>query len=59
MPQAVTADRVHTMTTDTAAFLALALRALAGDGSLVLTRGQPAEGVLDSRLASEGVTATA
>jgi uncharacterized protein (TIGR03089 family) len=48
--------RVHTTTTDTAAFLRLALAAWAGDGSVVLTRGEPTADVLESRLASEGVT---
>lgn len=48
--------RVHTTATDTAAFLRTALAAWAGDGSVVLTRGEPARDVLDARLASEGVT---
>ena len=48
--------RVHTATTDTAAFLRTALAAWAGDGSVVLTRGEPTPGVLAARLASEGVT---
>ena len=51
-----TPERVHTSTRDTAEFLRLALGVLAGDGSLVLTRGEPTEEVLTSRLASEGVT---
>lgn len=51
-----TPERVHTSTVDTAEFLRLALGVLAGDGSLVLTRGEPTEDVLTSRLASEGVT---
>ncbi|MEO7421226.1 MAG: TIGR03089 family protein [Ornithinibacter sp.] len=51
-----TAARVHTDTSDTAAFLDLALRVLAGDGSIVLTRGAPGTEALESRLASEGVT---
>ena len=59
VPGDVSGDRLHTSTTDTAAFLRLALRALAGDGSVVLTRGDPAPGVLEARLAAEGVTATA
>ncbi len=54
-----TPDRVHTATTDTAAFLRLALGALAGDGSVVLTRGEPGSQTLQARLASEGVTSTA
>ena len=54
-----TPDRVHTTTTDTAAFLRVALRTLAGDGSVVLTRGEPGAEALQARLASEGVTSTA
>jgi len=53
------APRVHTTTPDTADFLALALRVLAEDGSIVLTRGHPGEAALESRLAAEGVTARA
>ena len=53
-----TADRVHTASTDTAAFIRLALGALAGDGSVVLTRGEPGSHALQARLASEGVTST-
>ncbi len=53
-----TSDRVHTATPDTAAFLRLALSALAGDGSVVLTRGEPSPEALQARLASEGVTST-
>lgn len=57
VPDAVSGPaRVHTGTTDTARFLTLALEAWAGDGSLVLTRGEPTEDVLTSRLAAEGVT---
>ena len=52
-------QRVHTATTDTAAFLQVALAVWAADGSLVVTRGAPEESVLDARKASEGVTATA
>ncbi len=48
--------RVHTATTDTAAFLRTALAAWAADGSVVLTRGEPDAEVLARRLASEGVT---
>lgn len=48
--------RVHTTTTDTAAFLRTALTAWAADGSLVLTRGEPAADVLAARRTSEGVT---
>jgi uncharacterized protein (TIGR03089 family) len=51
-------QRVHTATTDTAAFLQLALRVWAADGSLVVTRGAPQASVLEARQASEGVTAT-
>ena len=49
-------QRVHTDTTDTAAFLRLALTVWAADGSLVVTRGEPDPAVLASRLAAEGVT---
>jgi uncharacterized protein (TIGR03089 family) len=48
--------RVHTASTDTAAFLRLALAVWAADGSLVVTRGAPDPAVLASRLAAEGVT---
>jgi len=48
--------RVHTTTTDTAAFLRLALTVWAADGSVVVTRGQPDPSVLSSRLKAEGVT---
>ncbi len=51
-----TAQRVHTATTDTAAFLRLALAVWAADGSLVVTRGEPDPAVLASRLVAEGVT---
>ena len=51
--------RVHTTTTDTAAFLRLALEAWAADGSVVLTRGEAAREVLARRLADEGVTRSA
>jgi len=49
-------QRVHTDTTDTAAFLRLALSVWAADGSLVVTRGEPDPAVLASRLVAEGVT---
>ena len=49
-------QRVHTGTTDTAAFLRLALAVWAADGSLVVTRGEPDPAVLASRLVAEGVT---
>ena len=52
-------ERVHTMTPDTATLLRVALTAWAGDGSVVLTRGTPSEEVLATRLAGEGVTASA
>lgn len=57
VPRDGTDDRVHTSTADTGTFLRLALRALAGDGSVVLTRGEPHPEVLQARLAAEGVTA--
>jgi hypothetical protein len=47
---------VHTATPDTAVFLATTLDAWAGDGSVVLGRGEPAADVLAARLAAEGVT---
>ncbi len=53
------APRVHTTVGDPAGFLALALRVLADDGSVVLTRGHPGDTALESRLAAEGVTARA
>ena len=49
-------QRVHTASTDTAAFLRLALAVWAADGSLVVTRGEPDPDVLAARLAAEGVT---
>jgi len=49
-------QRLHTDTTDTAAFLRLALTVWAADGSLVVTRGEPDPDVLASRLVAEGVT---
>jgi uncharacterized protein (TIGR03089 family) len=52
-------QRLHTATTDTAAFLRTALSAWAADGSVVVTRGAAEASVLDARLASEGVTTTA
>jgi hypothetical protein len=56
VPAAGTAERVHTATADTAAFLALALEAWAGDGSVVLGRGRVPDDVLAARLEAEGVT---
>jgi acyl-CoA synthetase (AMP-forming)/AMP-acid ligase II len=50
------ADRVHTATADTATFLRLALEVWAGDGSVVLGRGEVGEDVLATRLEAEGVT---
>ena len=47
---------MHTGTTDTAAFLRLALAVWAADGSLVVTRGEPDPAVLAARLVAEGVT---
>ena len=51
-------QRVHTATTDTAAFLRLALTTWAAGGSLVVTRGDPGAAALAARLAAEGVTTT-
>ncbi len=59
VPASGPARRVHTATTDAGELLRTALAAWAGDGSVVLTRGAPAEDVLRARLASEGVTAEA
>ncbi|QIM21456.1 TIGR03089 family protein [Phycicoccus sp. HDW14] len=59
VPVDATGGRVHTATADTAELLRLALTTWAGDGSLVLSRGTPDPEVLRTRLASEGVTATA
>ncbi|MDO5502608.1 MAG: TIGR03089 family protein [Actinomycetia bacterium] len=50
--------RAHVSTYDTAAFLKILLRTWAGDGSLVLSRGQPSAEVLAERLATEAVTHT-
>jgi uncharacterized protein (TIGR03089 family) len=50
------AERVHTGTTDTAAFLRLALTVWAADGSLVVSRGEPDPAVLAARLVAEAVT---
>lgn len=46
--------RVHTATGDTAEFLDLALATLAGDGSVVLSIGEPSD--LPARLRAEAVT---
>ena len=51
-------SRAHVSTYDTALFLKVILRAWAGDGSVVLSRGQPTADVLAERLATEGVTHT-
>jgi uncharacterized protein (TIGR03089 family) len=59
LPAGAGPERWHTADTTTAAFLRLALAALTGDGSLVLTRGVPAPDVLDRRRVSEGGTASA
>ncbi|WP_299442925.1 TIGR03089 family protein [uncultured Phycicoccus sp.] len=56
VPAAPTGGRVHTATTDVAAFLATTLEAWAADGSVVLTRGAPDADVLAARLTTEGVT---
>ena len=57
VPEAVArGERVHTSTADTAAFLRLALEVWAGDGSLVLSRGDAGADVLTSRFVAEGVT---
>ena len=59
VPDLAAGGRVHTATTDTAAFLRATLDAWAGDGSVVLGRGAPTPDVLAARLAAEGVTRTA
>jgi len=57
VPEAVArGERVHTSTPDTAAFLRLALKVWAGDGSLVLSRGDAGDAVLAPRCVAEGVT---
>ena len=48
--------REHVATGETATLLEVVLRAWAGDGSVVLTRGAPDADVLAARLATEGVT---
>ena len=47
--------RLHTATTDTGEFLALALRTYAADGSLVLSIAPDPER-LPARLAAEGIS---
>jgi uncharacterized protein (TIGR03089 family) len=59
VPDLAGGGRVHTATSDTAAFLSATLDAWAGDGSVVLGRGEPTPDVLTARLAAEGVTRTA
>ncbi len=56
VPAAPAGGRVHTDTSDAAAFLATTLEAWAADGSVVLTRGTPDAEVLAARLTTEGVT---
>ena len=56
VPEHATGGRVHTATPNTASFLATTLDAWAGDGSVVLGRGEPTADVLAARLAAEGVT---
>lgn len=50
--------RAHVSTYDTAVFLKILLATWAGDGSVVLSRGEPTAEVLAERLATEGVTHT-
>lgn len=50
--------RAHVSTYDTAVFLKILLTSWAGDGSVVLSRGEPTAEVLAERLATEGVTHT-
>lgn len=50
--------RAHVSTYDTAVFLKILLSTWAGDGSVVLSRGEPTADVLAERLATEGVTHT-
>ena len=50
--------RTHVLTYDTAVFLKILLTTWAGDGSVVLSRGEPSAEVLAERLATEGVTHT-
>lgn len=50
--------RAHVSTYDTALFLKVLIRAWTCDGSVVLSRGEPAAEVLAERLAAESVTHT-
>ena len=50
--------RAHISTYDTALFLKVLLSTWAGDGSVVLSRGEPSAEALAGRLATEGVTHT-
>lgn len=50
--------RAHLSTYDTALFLQVLLRTWGGDGSIVLSRGEPPADVLAERLATESVTHT-
>lgn len=50
--------RAHVSTYDTSVFLKILLASWAGDGSVVLSRGEPSAEVLAERLATEGVTHT-
>lgn len=50
--------RAHVATHDTRLFLRVLLAAWAGDGSLVLSRGEPSAEVLAERLVAEAVTHT-
>lgn len=50
--------RAHVSTYDTALFLKVLIRAWTCDGSVVLSRGEPAAEVLAERLATESVTHT-
>lgn len=50
--------RAHVSTYDTAVFLKILLTTWAGDGSVVLSRGEPSAEVLAGRLATEAVTHT-
>ena len=56
VPTGQGAVREHVATGEAATLLEVALRAWAGDGSVVLTRGTPDADTLAARLAAEGVT---
>ncbi|MFN2320603.1 MAG: TIGR03089 family protein [Dermatophilaceae bacterium] len=51
-------SRVHVATYDTELFLRVLLRTWAGDGSVILSRGEPSAEDLARRLLTEGVTHT-